>query len=190
MPCGRILSHEVPAALSDETVAEALAQLQSWRLEKALAFKRPLDRYLCAEAFLLLKKALREAYGLAEEFTFVYGPAGKPALKEHPEIHFNLSHCGSCVCCIVSSSPVGIDVEDIQYDPDLARAVCNAAELEAIADAESPDIEFTRLWTMKESFLKLTGEGMVDDLKNLLSRPQLPDFDIKINAGHVMCSAQ
>jgi 4'-phosphopantetheinyl transferase len=37
-----------------------------------------------------------------------------------------------------------------------------------IEQAEHPEVEFVRLWTMKESLLKLTGEGINDHMKYVL----------------------
>ena len=42
------------------------------------------------------------------------------------------------------------------------------AEVEQVESSPSPDIVFARLWTMKESLLKLTGEGIRRDLKSVL----------------------
>lgn len=186
----RIYKCEVPQVLGDEMVAEALRQLPPWRLERALAYKRPLDRWLCAEAYLLLREALCEEFGLEGDFNFVYGPHGKPELEGHPEVHFNLSHCSSCVCCVVGHSPVGIDVEDIQFDEALAQSVMSPDELASIAAAARPDVEFTTLWTMKESLLKLSGEGLRDDLKEILVGESASRFEIEKNTehGYVLCS--
>lgn len=189
MEDGAIYRYEVPDSLTEEMVEEALADLPSWRLEKALAYKRPRDRFLCAQAYHLLKYALYEEYGYDGDFTFEYGPAGKPSLKERPDIHFNISHCHGCVCCVVSSSPVGIDVEDILYDEALIESVCSESELEMLAASERPDIEFTKLWAMKESLLKLSGEGIADDMKTVLQGIPATYFEVMVNYGYVLCAA-
>lgn len=182
----RIFKYEVRG---DEDSESALRKLPAWRLEKALAYRRPQDRFLCAEAYLLLKEALAQTFGYEGEISFEYGPYGKPSLKERPDIRFNLSHCRSCVACIVSSEEVGIDVEDIQYDEVLARKVFNAEERRTIAAAQFPDVEFTKLWTMKESLLKLKGTGLRDDLKELLTG-ETPEFTIETGEGYVLCAAE
>lgn len=166
----------VPEEISDDTLRGLFSQLPPWRLEKALSYRRHIDRFLCAKAYLLLKEGLSKLYGINCNPDFAYGPAGKPYLKKYPSVHFNLSHCSTCVCCVISSSEVGVDVEDIQYDQEVAARVFNASERKRIDVSGRPDIEFTRLWTMKESYLKLTGDGLCDDLRNLLCSAELPAF--------------
>lgn len=180
----------MPQSLSEESVQAALAELPEWRLTKALAYKRSIDRFLCAEAFILLKQGLKELFGLSDDISFEYESSGKPHIAGRSDIYFSISHCSRCVACIVADAPVGIDVEDIQYDRELALKAFNAGELAGIEAAEKPDVEFTRLWTMKESLLKLTGQGIVDDLPGVL-QGDLPEFKIEINfeRGYVLCAA-
>jgi 4'-phosphopantetheinyl transferase len=91
-------------------------------------------------------------------------------LVGHPDIHFNLSHCREAVACVVSRRPVGIDVESVShYKESVARYTMNDEELAMIEAAERPEAAFIRLWTMKEARLKLTGEGITDDLKTALA---------------------
>ena len=153
----------------------ALPLLSDQRREQALRFRYPLGRQTCAAAYLLLCEGLRKEYGINEKPVFIYGEHGKPFIEGHPEIHFNLSHCREAVVCALSDHPVGIDVEAVRhYKESLARYTMNEEELRQILTAERPDVAFTRLWTMKEAVLKRTGEGLRNDLKNvLLNAPEL-----------------
>lgn len=184
-----ILQIPVPQAIDAEELSAILALLPAWRRSKALAFRQPLDRWLCAKAWLLLQEGLEKYYGVRDEDEFTYGPHGKPSLKNHPEIHFSISHCRTCVACAVSDSPVGLDVECYQFDPDLAREVCSEEELAGILASNDPKVEFTKLWTKKESYLKLTGEGLRNDLRNLLTpSSSLTDTSICSCSGSSSCS--
>ena len=147
----------------------ALPQLSEQRREQALKFKHDQGRKTCAMAYLLLCRALREEYGLTEKPLFEYGEHGKPAIVGHPDIHFNVSHCREAVVCAVSDRPVGIDVESIrEFKDSLVRYTMNDLELQRISQAERPEVAFIRLWTMKEAKLKLTGEGITNNLKDVL----------------------
>lgn len=187
----RIFTHELPCAPVEEDILDALALLPQWRKEKALKYRRPRDRYLCAEAFLLLREALEKCCGIDGDISFVYGPSGKPGLAGHEDIHFNISHCSGCVACAIGDSPVGIDVEDIQYDEALVDAVLNGDEAAMVRSAEKPAVEFTRLWTMKESLLKMTGEGIRDDMKGVLAGSDAR-FETRINEvrGYVLSATE
>ena len=133
----------------------ALPLLSEQRREQALRFRHQLGRQTCAAAYLLLCDN--------------YGEHGKPFITDHPEIHFNLSHCREAAICAIANRPVGIDIESVRhYKESLARYTMNECELEKIMHAERPDVAFTRLWTMKEAVLKLSGEGIRNNLKHVL----------------------
>ena len=148
----------------------ALPLLSAQRREQALKFKHELGRKQCAMAYLLLCKGLRQEYGITERPVFEYSEHGKPQIVGHPDIHFNISHCREAVLCVVSDQPVGCDIESIrEYKESLARYTMNDTELEKILHSPHPEQAFIRLWTMKEALLKLTGEGIRNDIKDVLT---------------------
>ena len=151
-------------------VEAALPLLSEERRQQTLRFRYARGRKTCAAAYLLLCEGLQKEYGITEKPLFSYGPHGKPALRDYPHIHFNLSHCRDAVVCAISDKPVGIDVESVShYKESVARYTMNQQEMEQILQAERPDVMFTRLWTMKEAVLKLSGEGLRDNLKSVLT---------------------
>ena len=168
-----------------------LQRLPQWRLQKALSYLQDIDRFLCAKSFLMLEDVLRENFELAKCPEFSYGDHGKPFFREYPGIFFNISHCHKGIACAVMSNPVGIDIEEIQYDEDLASIILNSGELEAVKSAEEPALKFTEFWTLKESFLKLTGEGLRNDMKDVLSKTNEVAFNTGINrsAGYFYSTA-
>lgn len=148
---------------------EALLTISEQRRQQALRFKHEQGQRLCVAAYLLLKRALRDQEGILENPVFAYGPHGKPSIVGHPELHFSLSHCKEAAVCVLSRHPIGIDVESIgRYRETVAHYAMSDAEVARIEQAEHPDVEFVRLWTMKESLLKLTGEGINDHMKYVL----------------------
>jgi len=42
-------------------------------------------------------------------------------------------------------------------------------EQREITRSATPRLTFIHLWTMKESYLKMTGEGMVEDMRHVLT---------------------
>lgn len=145
---------------TNETYEKHLSLLPAWRKEKALQYKKFDDRKRSVLAFVLLQRALRDEYSITDIPQFVYNEFGKPSLPNLP-IHFSLSHCKDAVACAVSDHNIGIDVESIvPYNPDVARRVCTAAELEMLIRSKDQDADFIKLWTMKEAISKYEGMGL------------------------------
>lgn len=165
--------------------------LPQWRLDKSMSYRNDIDRFLCAKSFLILEEMLRVNFGLVHCPEFSYGSHGKPYFREYPGVFFNISHCHRGIACAVSDRAVGIDIEDIQYDDELARMILNQDELTAVRCSDDPGTEFTRLWTLKESFLKLNGEGLRDNMKDILSGTEGICFKTGSNsaAGYVCSTA-
>lgn len=154
-----------------DELLKLIDSLPDWRKEAALKHRFEQGQRECCLSYLLLYDMLREHFGITEPPRFVIGEHGKPTLDiSGRDIRFNLSHCKRSVACIVSDTEeVGIDVECTgRYTAALADYCMSDAEREAIARAECADTEFTTLWTMKEALLKLTGEGITDDLRTIL----------------------
>lgn len=170
---------------------DVLSRLPVWRLQSALSYRQEIDRFLCAKSFLMLEEMLRENYGLDYCPEFSYESNGKPYLLEYPDIFFNISHCRKGIAVVVSDSPSGIDIEEIQYDENLAPVILNPEELAAVKGAEQKDVKFTSFWTLKESFLKLTGEGIKDNMKNVLSEVDGVNFTTEVRRpeGYVLSLA-
>ena len=145
------------------------ATASSQRQAYALRYRHEHDQRLCVAAYQLLQQALNIEYGISEMPLFDYDSHGKPSLAGHHEIYFNLSHCHEAAACVVSNAPVGIDIESIgRYDEELVETVMNTDEQRIIRQSSNPPLSFIRLWTMKESLVKLTGEGLSKNMQDVL----------------------
>lgn len=84
--------------------------------------------------------------------------------------HFNLSHSGEQVMCVMSRFPVGCDVERIRSrDMDIGDRFFSQQEqamLKGCGNEEEKQKLFFKLWTLKESFMKCTGLGFHLALKD------------------------
>ncbi len=161
---------------------ELLPLLPEWRKQRSLEFKFTLGRILCAKAFLLLKEGLEKDFGITGNLTFDYIAHDKPILREHPDIHFNLSHCNKGILCVIDNeNAVGCDIEviDRRISGGLLKLCCNQQEIDHIQNAADPGMEFIRLWTIKESVLKFTGEGIHDNLPDLLSPTLMQSIELR-----------
>lgn len=143
---------------------EKLRLLSPYRQQKTAQLKQEKDKYRSLGAGLVLDYALKE-YGLRERhMEYVLGKWGKPSFKEYPEIYFSLSHSGAYAVCSIGENPVGNDIERIRQGRlKVADRFFTEEELAFVYDAQDEE-EITqrmfRIWTMKESFLKVTGRGM------------------------------
>lgn len=94
-----------------------------------------------------------------------YGRYGKPYLRDYPNVQFNISHSGQFVACAVSDRPIGVDIQEIvPYHRDVAKRVFSPEKLLQIESGPDPSVEFTKLWTQKEAYLKMLGIGLFDSL--------------------------
>ena len=115
---------------------------------------------------------LRERMGCSAHAPLRFSAHGKPYYDD--TFHFNLSHSGDTVCLAVADAPVGVDVQTLKTPSDaLVRRVLCPNERAALSAAKDPALAFTMFWTMKESWLKLCGTGIIDDLTALDFSPQL-----------------
>ena len=125
---------------------------------------------------LLLVRALGDYLGRAPSAEELAGQSksanGKPFFPAYPDFHYNISHSGDYVVCAYSAQPIGIDIQQI---PDKARRVSSIAghffsDREVAALQDLPDFEmrrlFTRFWTSRESYIKLTGRGLAEPFKS------------------------
>lgn len=151
----------------DNFIKKVLPLLPEERRKKALRYHNRVDRNNCVLTYLILKIALKDCFQI-KDFTVQYGRYGKPFLKEYPNIFFSISHC-KCGCVVaVADELVGIDIQNIiPFSWDVAERVCCLEELGVLKQSTHKDREFIRMWTMKESFLKMTGEGIFGDLKSI-----------------------
>lgn len=137
---------------------EVMEGLSEGRIEKILRFRKEEDRKQSLGAGLLLKYCLEKA-GLSMK-DIRHGENGKPQIDN---FYFNLSHSKDMVVCAVSERAVGCDIECIgEMREGIAERYFTPNEiihLNQYKNEEKRD-EFYRLWTMKESYMKMTGEGM------------------------------
>lgn len=172
-------------------VQAALPLLSPQRREQTLKFKHLQGQKTCAAVYLLLCEGLRKEYGITAPPVFEYGEHGKPFILGHPEIHFNMSHCREAALCVVSNQPVGVDIESIRpYKESLVRYTMSDDEVQCILAHPRPEVEFTRLWTMKEAKLKRSGEGIRSDMKAVLTGDEVFKTVINEKKGYIFSIIQ
>jgi 4'-phosphopantetheinyl transferase len=103
---------------------------------------------------------------------FSYGTLGKPALAVPHGLNFNVSHAEDLLLYTFAfGHAIGTDVERVSSLPDLlalARSMFSAREQRLLASLPDQEKrrEFFRLWTLREAFGKMRGDGLTDELRN------------------------
>lgn len=145
----------LPDPLEEPQLMEKLLEN---RKQKIMSCKQQEARKQSLGAGLLLQHVL-DSHGVSAQ-AIQFGVNGKPEVEG---IYFNLSHSKNMVVCAVSDKPVGCDIEKIAEAPHkVAERFFGENEIKYLAQFsdEEKNKEFYRLWTMKESYIKMTGEGM------------------------------
>jgi len=159
------------SGLSEGFIAEKSPELPFFRRRQCESYRQSDDKKACIVSYMLLKTGLLEQYGITDPGEFVYNRHGKPYLREHPHIFFNISHCKTGAACALSYTETGVDIQDIRpFDIETARRVCGKNELDLLAGSGAPAKLFCEMWAKKESRAKAEGISVCE----LLNR-DLPD---------------
>ncbi|MGE7184506.1 4'-phosphopantetheinyl transferase family protein [Peribacillus sp. NPDC006672] len=121
-----------------------------------------------------------------EDIQFEYNHYGKPRLKDWHQFHFNVSHSGDWVVAAVDERPIGIDIERVNSIDCLgiAERFFSKTEYQWL---RTQDLGrrldcFYKLWTLKESYLKIIGAGLsipLDSFSFIIKK----NDDIHIDVG-------
>jgi 4'-phosphopantetheinyl transferase len=155
-----------------------LALLDDQEQARANRLRQPhhRDRFILAHGQVrrVLARYLRQ---LPQAIQFCRGNRGKPAVLCQkggpPPLQFNLSHSGDTALLGVSRSPVGVDVEQLRSLPDslsMAQRFFSEKEfifLQSLHESERT-LAFFKHWVCKEAFVKATGEGLVEQLHQVV----------------------
>lgn len=175
------------AAIAADASLALLDARERARLER-LRGERHRQRYSVSHAGL--RSVLSRYCDLhPEQIGFQFGPRGKPALADHPEVEFNLTNSGDLALVAVSAVAVGIDLEWLKpqrefvsiakrmFTPEAASAVASLA-----GDARTE--RFYQEWTCFEARVKAIGSGLFAD-----ETPAWPAVNFTPAAGAVAAVA-
>jgi 4'-phosphopantetheinyl transferase len=153
---------------SELEVARLLPLVSAQRREQAMRYTHLFGQYCCLKSYEMLTALLASTpYTLHSTPSFLYNEYGAPYLADGP--YFSISHCKQAIAVVVSDSPVGIDIEGIRkMDDGLVRKTMNLEEQSQIAMSQNPEVEFIRLWTRKEAYVKMQGTGIISDMHTIL----------------------
>lgn len=187
----RLYLADIRPLYQEKMQQRALALVDAQRWQKAEACRTPGGRAASLTTGILADYALR-LNGLTG-CRVCYDEKGKPRIWKKaaagpgfdgPEpAYISLSHSGDYCVCAVSAVPVGVDIQKKGqvYTGMLRHFFAEAERLEfsekyglseeaKLLPKEAAEA-FMQLWTVKESYMKLTGTGMAAGFANLKVDP-------------------
>ena len=153
-----------PGNARNEAVgAGLLLQLAAQKSQKPASWERTIwDEGVVFERLSL--PDLLEQLGEPVQIAYRHGPHGKPDFPDRMG-HFNLSHSEELVCAVFDRDDIGVDIQRMRLlqNMRLADRFFSKREREALESCVDPKMKarlFYRIWVKKESYAKLTGEGI------------------------------
>lgn len=99
-----------------------------------------------------------------------YSEKGKPFFVFNPSLQFSISHTNEYIAIAFSEKPIGIDIEKERKSKlEIAYRFFHPKEteyLESIKDIKEQNKAFTKIWTVKESYVKCIGTGIANNFKS------------------------
>lgn len=125
---------------------------------------------------VLVKTILADKLGISpHEVNIQLHPNGKPFVQGSKTVYFNLTHSADVIIlAMTEEGEIGVDIEQVDREFEWMRvdSVLDLSEIEWIKEKELTDSSsvyqrFFQIWTLKEAYIKCTGEGMSRHLKKL-----------------------
>ena len=106
-----------------------------------------------------------------KEYEYRQEVNGKPYIADMSGFHFSLSHSGEHVLCAWDDNEIGADLQCMDRDvkDSLAKKVMTEKEYSvytALPKTEQKSYCY-RIWSIKESYCKLTGKGLSQDFRDI-----------------------
>ena len=105
----------------------------------------------------------REEY--VSDIEISYTDNGKGYIEGDDNIYYSISHSKDTCVCAIADVPVGIDIQEKRkVRENVAKRFFHDKDNEYIYEAKDDENEyidrFIKVWTVKESYIKLTGRGI------------------------------
>jgi 4'-phosphopantetheinyl transferase len=167
--------------LESVEIASLWPLLDESEKSKANRFHMAADRDAYVTAHALLRATLSSVMNTIHpsNWRFRSTGSGKPvldSLQAPADLHFSLSHTrGLAACAVGRPYALGIDAEAWRTPApiDLAARYFAPTEARLVTEATEPMEQvstFYRLWTLKEAYLKGTGQGLTAPLDGFAFR--------------------
>lgn len=112
---------------------------------------------------------LFDAYDPAYDFEIEELGQGKPVFKERTDLYFNISHTANIVVVVMARKPIGIDIDgNRNFSDRMIDKFYSKKEAQWVYGNELRKSDrFFNIWTMKEAFSKMRGDGIARTILNV-----------------------
>lgn len=162
--------------LNDDTIfSKYYNHMSPYRKNKIDRLKQRKDKNLSLAVGIIIDSYLQK-FNLREcDMNYSTKTNGKPFFTDYEHLYFNASHSGNVAICAFSDNEIGCDIQQITKAKEkVAKRFLTNNEYNYIYNKNVTDItqelstdeKFTRLWAVKESYLKLIGSGLGGGLQS------------------------
>lgn len=191
----KIYAADVTKLRKEHLYQAAYQKVTNERRIKIDRLRSRVDKQLSLGVELLLMQGLERLGMNLKEMIYHYGTNGKPYLTGGGQnVYFNVSHSGEIALCAISSQEIGCDVEKISdVNLKIAKRFFFPTEYNIIKEQKTPELRremFFRLWTLKESYVKMTGLGMNLPMDSFCIYFDEAGISVKREPDHRVCYFQ
>lgn len=143
----------------------------------------------------LVKKIIKSIQNSPKVIQIQKNKYGKPYLAENNNLYFNISHSEKIVVCAISNTEIGIDIEKIREFPvEIRENIYTDNENKYIDISKDANKAGFKIWTVKESYLKYKGIGIlhIDKMFEVVKDDKLVDkyddcrfMQVELNDGYI-----
>lgn len=171
-----MLKYEIKdvSEFTDEELEKCFSYMCDSRKARVKELKNEHSKSCTIAGEIIARKLLSDVAGKTPEYFIISIDCnGKPQIKNHEGLFFNISHSKNKIAVVVSDEEIGIDIEVMRpYSLRLAKKICNKEELLYIFGHHPYETEFTEntsketlhrffeVWTAKEAYFKCIGTGL------------------------------
>lgn len=148
---------DVKNANADALYANFGASMEASRKERIERCTNAREKTTLVATGALLQGVLKREGVTADMID--YGEHGKPFIKGREDLFINISHSGNYVLIALSGQEIGVDIQKpVPFKESLVNEISSMDERSKIEKDVVKRLNY--VWAIKESYTKLTGEGI------------------------------
>lgn len=155
---------------TEEEYENMLTLVDNEKRERIKKFKFENDRLRSLYGEIMARSlAVQELHIANDKLVKKINEHGRPYFDNVENWHYSISHSGKYVACAVSNFNLGVDIEHKNgYKEKISKRFFAKDEIESLSLCDESNREklFYTFWTIKESYVKYLGVGLVKELSS------------------------